>query len=543
MKHHHHKNLRHGSALSHGEAHSHDHKNWSRRGFLRNLGIMGGTSMLLGKMPLTALGASPLTAALMNSGDDRVLVLIRLKGGNDGLNTIIPTFDYDLYANRRQNIRIRENESIALNDSFAIPNALGDVMPFWNEGAMRVVHNVGYPEPNLSHFRATDIWDSASDSNVNDTSGWMGRYLTDIYPNYLENPPEMPPAIQIGGNGSITFNNMEGVNHSVIVEDPERLREIAENGVLYPLTGLPDCLQGEQLGFLRTVANSTFIYAEQISTSYDTGRNAVDYPVGNPLAAQLAMVARLVKGNLGTKIYTVTLDGFDTHAGQVQSHAQLMLYLGSAIDAFYRDLAASGWADKVLSMTYSEFGRRVEQNASNGTDHGTAAPLLLFGQGLNGSGFIGQNPDLRDLDMNGNLKHSTDFRQVYASVLEDWLCVDGATVDMVLGRNYDRLNLGFACNTSVSVAEASAMQDIRHYLADDGLGGKTLVYTLPKTANVRVELYNIMGQKMATLQNGRQLSGEQSLRFNPRQYGLRQGQFFYQIQADERRVSGGVQFF
>ena len=538
-----HKNIRHGSTLSHGKAHAQDHQNWSRRNFLRNLGIVGGTSMLLGKIPVSAIGASPLTAALMNSEEDRILVLVRLKGGNDGLNTIIPIFDYGLYATRRPNIRIRENETISLNNSFAIPNALGDVMPFWNEGAMRVIHNVGYPQANLSHFRSTDIWASASDANVNDTSGWLGRYLTDVYPNYLENPPEIPPAIQIGNNGSIAFNNMENVNHSVVVENPDRLREIAENGALYPLTDLPDCLQGEQLGFLRTVANSTFVYAEKISTAYDTGANVIEYPAGNPLAAQLSIVARLLKGGLGTKIYTVTLDGFDTHAGQIGAHAQLMRYLGSAMNAFYSDLSASGWADKVLSMTYSEFGRRVEQNASNGTDHGTAAPILLFGAALNGNGFIGQNPDLRDLDMNGNLKHQIDFRQVYASVLENWLCVDSTTVDMVLGRNYERLDLGFECNTSVSVAEANQIQAIRHYLTEDGVGGKNLYYTLPTSTNVRVELYSIMGQKMATLQNGRQFAGEQIVRFNPRQYGLRQGQFFYRIQADGQQVSGGVQFF
>lgn len=541
--HNHHKNSRHGSALEHGKAHTKDHQNWSRRGFLRNLGIVGGTSMLLGKMPVTALGASPLSIALNNSESDRILVLIRLKGGNDGLNTIIPVFDYGTYANYRPNLRIPRNESIALNNSFSIPNALGDVLPFWEEDAMRVVHNVGYPEQNLSHFRSTDIWSSGSDSEVLDTSGWLGRYLNESYPNYLENPPEIPPAIQIGGFGSLTFNNMEAVNLSVTVNEPEELEEIARNGQLYPLDNLPDCTVGEQLGYMRTIANSTFIYAETIATASERATNAVDYQQNNPLARQLRTVARLIKGNLGTKLYTVTLNGFDTHAGQGEQHARLMRYLGSALRTFYTDLAAGGWADKVLAMTYSEFGRRVQQNASNGTDHGAAAPLLLFGGGLNGSGFVGNNPNLQNLDNAGNLRHAIDFRQVYATVLEDWLCVDAASVDSTLGRSYERLDLGFACNVQTSLAANQAPKGIQHYLSDDDFGGKKLHYTLPKAMQIRIELYSITGQKIAVLYNGKQGVGQHQVAFYPKQYGLQQGQFFYQLQADNIRVSGGVQFF
>lgn len=542
----HHKKSRRGSSLADGAAHTQDHKNWTRRGFLRNVGMLGGASLMLGNMPVTALGMSPLSKALLNNEEDRILVLIRLKGGNDGLNTIIPVFDYSSYARYRPNIRINQNQMTNLNDSFAIPNQLGDVLPFWKEDAMRVVQNVGYPEQNLSHFSSSDIWASAkqeSDLQL-EKSGWLGRYLGDIYPDYLENAPSAPPAIQIGGFGSLTFNNMEAVNMSVTVSEPEELEDIAENGQLYPLDNLPDCVFGDQLGYLRTLTNSTFIYAENISAASERGTNAVDYNENNPLARQLRTVARLIKGNLGTKLYTVTLDGFDTHAGQLPNHGRLMSWLGSAINSFYTDLSAGGWGDKVLSMTYSEFGRRIQQNASNGTDHGAAAPLMLFGSALNGSGFVGPNPDLQNLDETGNLKYDIDFRQVYATVLEEWLCVDGGTVDTILGQHYERLSLGLECNSAFSVAtQELASQAIRHYISDDGFGGKVLHYNLPKSAKVRVELYSIMGQKIATLQNGRQAAAAQQVRFYPRQYGLQQGQFFYQLQVDEVRLSGGVQFF
>ena len=206
------KNMRHGAALEHGKAHEKDHQQWSRRSFLRNVGLAGTMSMMLGKFPLTAMSNSPLTYALSNTNSDRVLVLIRLKGGNDGLNTIIPLFDYGTYINKRPTIGLPQNQIINLNDEFGIPNYMEGLEGLWQNGQMKVVNSVGYPDQNLSHFRSSDIWASGSDSNELDSSGWLGRFLNNQFPDYISNPPEQPPAIQIGGTGNIIFNNSDNVS-------------------------------------------------------------------------------------------------------------------------------------------------------------------------------------------------------------------------------------------------------------------------------------------------------------------------------------------
>ncbi len=530
----HHKN-RIGSALEHGEAHEKDHRNWSRRTFMRNLGLAGGMSMLLNKVPLMAMPHNPLSRALANNNNDRILVLIRLKGGNDGLNTVIPLFDYDNYRNNRPTIAIPEGQVLNLSMEVGIPETMNALNPMWQEGKMKIVHNVGYEEQNLSHFRSSDIWAAANDSEEILASGWLGRFLEGRYPDFLENPPAQPPAVQIGGSGNLLFNNSEMTNMSVVVNDPQRLVEIAQNGEFYSTTDIPDCYYGDQLRYARITANSTFKYAEIIGDAYANGANAIEY-TANPLSQQLSIVARLIKGNLGTKLYMVTLDGFDTHARQNEIHPYLMMTLADAISQFYQDLADAGWDKNVISMSYSEFGRRIEQNASGGTDHGAAAPMLLFGEGLNGNGFVGELPDLQDVDEVGNLKFDVDFRQVYATVLEDWLCVDTETVDSVLGGNYDRLaDLGLTCNTITSVD--ALRNDLRHraiYQTD----GILIEYTLPQAQMVSIDIHNVMGQKVLTLFRGAQLNGQHQVLFSNQ--GMAKGIYVYTIQAGDQRVSRKV---
>ena len=200
---------RHGAALEHGKAHEKDHVQWSRRSFLRNVGMAGTMSMMLGKVPLTAMATSPLAYALSNTNSDRIMVLIRLKGGNDGLNTIIPLFDYSNYIANRPTIGIPQSQIINLNNEFGMPNYMSALEELWNDGAMKVVNSVGYPDQNLSHFRSSDIWASGSDADLLDTSGWLGRFLNDQYPDYITSPPDQPPAIQIGGTGNIIFNDTQ----------------------------------------------------------------------------------------------------------------------------------------------------------------------------------------------------------------------------------------------------------------------------------------------------------------------------------------------
>lgn len=525
-----------GSQLQDGQAHTQDHKKWSRRSFLQTLGITGGASMLVGGLPVSAAASRQLAAALGSGESDRVLVLIRLKGGNDGLNTIIPLYDYSSYINRRPTIAIEENNITELANGMGIPRTLNSLLPLWNEGQMKVVNSVGYPDQNLSHFRSTDIWASASDANVLDGSGWLGRLITQQHPDYLENPPEVPPAVQIGGSGTNVFNDGDFNSLAVGVQNPEELAEIAQTGQLYDTNNLPDCFYGEQVGFLRTAANATFLYADAIKEAFDNSSTQAEY--NNGFGEQLALVARLIKGNLGTKLYMVTLDGFDTHARQTQLHPNLMQQLSTGIQAFYEDLAAGQREKDVLAMTFSEFGRRIEQNSSNGTDHGAAAPLMLFGEGLNGNGMLGERPDLSNTDSNGNLTYSTDFRSIYASVLENWLCLNPATVDGVMGDVFPRMDLGIQCMATGLFSDFTDQPFMRHEARYGGSGNINIYYELPYSAEVRVEVFDILGQPVETLYRGRQLNGSYQFPFTNQKGRLVAGAYVYRIVVNGQGYSG-----
>lgn len=531
----------HGSKLEHGEAHEQHHRSWSRRDFIRTAGIAGGMSLLLSRVPVTALAHSPLSYALSNTNSDRILVLIRLKGGNDGINTIIPVYQYGMYQSMRPNIAIPQNQLIGLSNELAIPNTMAALQTLWQDGRMKVVNNVGYPDQNLSHFRSGDIWASASNANVIDDSGWLGRWLNELYPEFVTNPPDVPPAIQIGGGGSITFTNPDEIDMSMIAANPEQLAEIAVTGMLYDTQDVPDCYYGEQLTYMRTIANSTFRYAQSIAAAYGASTNdgAYESPNNSPLridiAEQLAVVARLIKGGLGTRLYMVTVDGFDTHAGQNNVHPSLLYYLAVNVKAFYDDLAAGGVADDVLCMTHSEFGRRIEQNASQGTDHGAAAPLMMFGSGLNGNGFVGGLPNLQNVDAVGNLQYGVDFRRIYATVLEEWLCVDGALVDQVMGQSFTRMpELGIVClPTSTSYIQAPSIQHRALY----GNGEVIIEYTLPEAMPVTIMVFDIVGRPVEQLYNGQQWQGTHQVTFRNNRARLVAGIYVYSIEAGGRVYS------
>ncbi len=524
-----------GSEMAHGIAHEKAHNKWSRRSFLRGLGISGGMGMMLGHLPVNALSSSPLNMLLDGGNTDRVLVMIRLKGGNDGLNTLIPLYDFDTYRNNRPQISKQVGDTIQLTNEHAINQNLERLMPLWNNGQMKIVNGVGYENHNLSHFRSSDIIASASDAEQIEDSGWLGRHLNDCFPDFLTNAPEHPSAVQIAGGGSILFGGGEGGvnNYALTVSSPDQLFEIAQTGQLYNLDGLPECTYGEQLGFLRTVANTTFQYAEVIKERFDEGVNGVNYTTS--LGQQLALVARLIKGGLRTQFYVVTLNGFDTHANQESDHDNLMNTLGTAVSNFYADLKLEGKDESVLAMTFSEFGRRVQENASRGTGHGTASPTMLFGPSLNGNGIIGDNPDLNDLDSNGNLKFTTDFRSIYATVLEQWLCLDAQQVDAILFRNFARLELGLRCQT-VSASPWVDIPKIKHEVRYHDHGRAFIYYELERTQYIKVVIISISGKHLKTLQNGSQPGGQYALDVNlDRQFVM--APLIYRISINDQSYS------
>ena len=496
-----------GARLADGAAHAYDH---GRRGFLRTLGLVGASGFLLNRLPVSAVGMSPLASALAEGDDDRVLVMIRLKGGNDGLNTFIPVHDFGRYQELRPDVHIPRNEAIDLTPTLSMHPQLAPLTTLWNDGQMRVVQNTGYPSQSLSHFRSSDIWASTSDADENVRSGVLGRYLTGQYPDFLSTPPPVPPAIQIGGPGNLLFNNEEDFNYAISTENPRQLYDIARTGQLYDVNDVPDCTYGEQLQYLRAVANTTFRYAGVLAEAFDAGQNSVEYK-NDRLGDQLALVARLLRGGIGTRFFVVEIDGFDTHANQADDHAYLMDSLSTNTAAFFADLEAGGIEERVLGMTFSEFGRRVFQNGSRGTDHGAAAPLMLFGKGLNGNGVTGGLPDLANAQ-HGNLSYEVDFRSIYATVLTNWLCIDGAVVDEIMGGSFARVEeLGLACQGTVSSQDPLAQSiGMRAYLTGNEV---KIDYELPAAATVGVHFFDMSGRKLSSPFRGQQRGGAQQLSF------------------------------
>lgn len=462
-----------GTKLQDGqEAHSADHQDWSRRQFLTRSGILAASSSLIGQIPLISWASPLMTSLQSNTDNDRVLILIRLAGGNDGLNMVVPMGSNtrrSRYQEIRSNIKIGEehlsNLQVGTSSSdFGLPTyngATSSLLNMWNEGNMAVIHNVGYENQNRSHFVGSDIWASGAENNnalldERKFSGWVGRYLDDTLPSFLETPPVIPPAIQLGVSNNLIFKGKHGVPFDLVFPDLNAFQNVVNTGELFNTSEFSDsnCYNDIERVFVRQVGNSTLRYAEAVQCAYN--RSVTDTSVYgtstlNGFTAQLETVGRLIKGRLGTKIYMVALGGFDTHNSQVEdkngtgagSHLDLLENLSNAVNKIHQDLRNSGDADRVMLMTFSEFGRTVTQNTF-GTDHGTLAPVMLFGNAVNGKNFYGTPIDLAANKIGnfgavdfGTQEGAIDFRSVYDKVLRDWLCADVELSDKVLNYQVD----------------------------------------------------------------------------------------------------------
>ena len=553
------------------DGHDHEHQYWSRRSFLQALGIAGSGSMMLGANMLTASAPSALSAGIAAAETDNILILIRLAGGNDGLSTVIPIEQYDTYANARPNIYIPESKVLKLTDEFGVPSYMSALEPMWGEGQFKAVHGVGYEGQSLSHFTGSDIFantDLATTGFSGLNTGWMGRHFENVYPDYLVNPPAAPAAIQIGQFGNLVFQGEE-TNYAFVTSNIDQLEEIAESGVVYGLDNslFNDCMYGDQLKFLRGVANTTYEYSGIIHAAYERGEAIgcnVEYQ-DNSFARQLSIISKLIKGNLGTKVYMISMGGFDTHGNQPLAHERLMSNLSIAINSFYEDLACTQQDDKVLSMTFSEFGRRIFENGSNGTDHGKAAPTLFFGSALNGSAFVGDHPTLEDPDGRGNLEYTMDFRDLYATVLAEWLCVDIPLVEQhLLNHTYNPVNLGFNCSgidfpdiaysddpltpptptppaEEPEVASEQIATAIVHKPFYPSEGVPHIYLEMPFTAQVDIQLYNILGQHVGTVFNEMMLEGSTEINIRERMpKQLSTGKYIYRISVQNQKMSKSV---
>ena len=420
-----------------------------RRDFLRNTVPATVLPAVLNGFSIRTFGAeSPLMQLFAGSPiSDHVLVIVQLSGGNDGLNTVIPLDNYSAYFNARNNIAIPQNKVLPLTSATGLNPAMTGMKALFDEGKLKVVQACGYPTPSFSHFRATDIWMSASDTNQVLSSGWQGRYLSYEYPNFPVGYPNAampdPLGIQIGSTTSLTFQG-PSVSMGMSISNPTSFYNLL-NGVEDPA---PNNNAGKELKYVRLVAKQTSQYANVVKAAAASVLQQAPYPTNNSLADQLKIVARLVKGGLKTRVYMVSYGSFDTHSLQVNStdtttgsHANLLKNVSDAIKAFQDDLKFLGVEDRVMGMTFSEFGRRIKSNSSNGTDHGAAAPMFLFGKNVM-PGILGTNPAIpTNATVNDNVPMQYDFRSVYATMLENWLCVKNADLQQIMLKNFQSLPL------------------------------------------------------------------------------------------------------
>jgi uncharacterized protein (DUF1501 family) len=425
--------------------------------------------VLLSGIPVSAYSRSRFTQ-LLEVDSDRVLVLIQLNGGNDGLATVVPLDQYDKMTALRPNIVLPESSILNLDGSNGLHPSMSLMKNLYDEKRLSIIQGVAYPNQNRSHFRSTDIWHSASEADEYLDTGWLGRHFYQDLPEYPDDFPNDdnpdPVAITLGLQVSETCQGPIA-NYSIAINGENSLSPINETEG----DETDNTCYGREVSFIRETIKQLNAYSEVVGAAFEKGINTQEYPDGNPLAQQLRLVAKLIAGGLKTKIYVVSIGGFDTHANQVDDsdprqgdHATLLGRLSEGISLFQSDLESLGLSEKVVGMTYSEFGRRIRSNGSLGTDHGTAAPLILFGNCVNGE-IIGSTPDLQgDIDQNEGVAMQYDFRSVYASILMDWFGAEENDLRNYLYEDFQYIPLINGCqSTSVDDTFALSYENIHIY--------------------------------------------------------------------------------
>jgi uncharacterized protein (DUF1501 family) len=365
--------------------------------------------------------------------DGKILVVIQMSGGNDGLNTIIPYAD-DLYHKARPAIGHEAKSILKIDDYLGLHPNLTALKKLYDQGLMSIVQGVGYPNPNRSHFRSMDIWHSGEPDKEVVTTGWLGRYFDNTCKG--EDPhvgiamgDRLPLAMEGRRIQPLSFERPETFRY--LGRDTDRYQKL--NHSEKPVDSAASANPVSQLDYLKRTAMDAQVSSDRILKMIKNNAAATQYPF-NEFGNGLRNIAAMINGGMSTRVYYVSLGSFDTHAQERNTHDRLMQQLSDGISAFMTDLAFRKNDDRVLVMTFSEFGRRVEQNASLGTDHGAAAPMMFFGKSLK-SQIVGKHPSLKDLDQ-GDLKHLVDFRSVYAGVLKNWLDADP---EKILGQKFEPL--------------------------------------------------------------------------------------------------------
>ena len=454
---------------------------------------------------------------------DKVLVLVRLDGGNDGLNTVIPLDQYSQLNSARSGVIIPEDKILDLNgvDNVGFHPAMDKMRDLYNDKQLQIIQSVGYPNPDYSHFRSTDIWMTGADSDQVLGTGWIGRYLHHEFPNFPvgfpnEDMPD-PLSLEIGSFLSLAFHGPSNAM-GMSVSNPAEFYELID-GDIGPVPPTP---AGDKLAYVRLVRQQSNAYGQVIKDAYDSITTQSAYP-DTGLAEQLKIVSRLIAGGLKTRIYMVSIGGFDTHDQQVipsdhtlGEHADLLREVSEAIHAFMKDLEFQGTQDRVMGMTFSEFGRRIISNFSDGTDHGAAAPLFVFGHSIQG-GILGDNPNIPfNANEDDNLPMQYDFRSVYATMLQDWFCLPTNEVGDVLLKDFQTLPVvshSECVNTSVRDRYRNAGRNLISAYPNPFVDHTTISFH-SEGGKCMVQVFNSQGQLVATPTNAPYASGEHQVYWN-----------------------------
>ena len=356
------------------------------------------------------------------------LVIVQLSGGNDGLNTIIP-YTNDIYYKKRPGLAVPKNELIKVTDELGFHQSLAPLKNLYDQGYLSIINNVGYPNPNRSHFRSTDIWQTASDANQYLDTGWLGRYI--------EQFGKMPyTGIELDDSLSLIMKG-ESMN-GIATKNPRTLFANTQTPYFKKvLNHQSDAhLSEHNLGYLYKTMIEAKSSAKYIYETSKTYKSSLEYPK-NPFGKQLKTTSEFINSNLDSSVYYVSMGGFDTHANQENRQKKLLKTYSESMEVFINDLKQNDTFKDTLVITFSEFGRRLQQNAAGGTDHGAANNVFIIGENLKTKGFYNDAPNLLNLDSNGDLIHSVDFRSIYATVLDTWLQVDD---EAILNKSYNKLN-------------------------------------------------------------------------------------------------------
>lgn len=450
-----------------------------RRDFIQRLSAAGTLPFMLDGIAFRNMSyGAPLQKLAALCPNDNVLIVLQLHGGNDGLNMMVPYANYDIYYNARPNIALPENgprrlirlDSTLTNErQIGLHPSMSGIKSLYDQGKVNMIQGVSYENHNGSHFRSRDIMFMGGGEGDYMSSGWIGRYLKNhysplAYPEHFPNADMPDPlALEFGNEVSLIFHQGDNISTSIAINDPEGFFELVtslpgfediegEDPRGLPPAALDGTAYSEELKWILSLEEKTDQYDDRLLDVYRAGKKfdpGVVYPetypfkapadrLKNPLTGPLKIIANLLSGGSKTKVFLVRIGGFDTHAEQVDSsdrtmgnHAALLYHISEAMKAFQEDLRQRGQEDRVLTITTSEFGRRVYSNASYGTDHGSGAPVMVFGSQVE-PGVIGDNPDMRK----DNVDMQFDYRQLYATILKDWLCVDPELVDKEFGVFY-----------------------------------------------------------------------------------------------------------